>query len=202
MGYGIYRLFKFPQMDFEMAIWEMTSLLIAPKKVFRSIYYHVSDTSPSALVSWPPVLIVTPETNKKHMAPPRPFLHLPPLLLHAPHRHRMGHRLHLLRCRDRQIDPPLRLRTLPRYIVGCRDPGILSSWKTTGARHCWFAREETSAGAVYQRWGERESGVWILLRCESRHVEKRSNGPEELMCLLAISRLQYERSSPFGCSST
>lgn len=36
------RLFKFPQMDFEMAIWEMTSLLIAPKKVFRSIYYHVS----------------------------------------------------------------------------------------------------------------------------------------------------------------
>lgn len=34
------RLFKFPQMDFEMAIWEMTSLLIAPKKVFRSIYYH------------------------------------------------------------------------------------------------------------------------------------------------------------------
>lgn len=25
-----------------MAIWEMTSLLIAPKKVFKSIYYHVS----------------------------------------------------------------------------------------------------------------------------------------------------------------
>ena len=35
------RLFKFPQMDFEMAVWEMTSLIIAPKKVFRSIYYHV-----------------------------------------------------------------------------------------------------------------------------------------------------------------
>ncbi|KAF2667002.1 UNC-50 family protein [Microthyrium microscopicum] len=34
------RLFKFPQMDFELAIWEMTSLMIAPKKVFRSIYYH------------------------------------------------------------------------------------------------------------------------------------------------------------------
>ncbi|KAH8428929.1 unc-50 family protein [Aspergillus melleus] len=33
-------MFKFPQMDFEMAIWEMTSLLIAPKKVFKSIYYH------------------------------------------------------------------------------------------------------------------------------------------------------------------
>ncbi|KAE8395387.1 UNC-50 [Aspergillus alliaceus] len=35
-------MFKFPQMDFEMAIWEMTSLLIAPKKVFKSIYYHPS----------------------------------------------------------------------------------------------------------------------------------------------------------------
>lgn len=39
------RLFKFPQMDFEMAIWEMTSLIIAPKKVFRSIYYHVSHSA-------------------------------------------------------------------------------------------------------------------------------------------------------------
>ncbi|KAL8681079.1 MAG: hypothetical protein Q9186_002791 [Xanthomendoza sp. 1 TL-2023] len=27
-------------MDFEMAVWEMTHLIIAPKKVFRSIYYH------------------------------------------------------------------------------------------------------------------------------------------------------------------
>jgi hypothetical protein len=34
------RLFKFPQMDFEMAIWEIMSLIIAPKKVFRQIYYH------------------------------------------------------------------------------------------------------------------------------------------------------------------
>ncbi|KIV96775.1 hypothetical protein PV10_00596 [Exophiala mesophila] len=34
------RLFKFPQMDFEMAVWEMTHLLVAPKKVFKSIYYH------------------------------------------------------------------------------------------------------------------------------------------------------------------
>ncbi|RPB15262.1 UNC-50 [Morchella conica CCBAS932] len=35
------RLFKFPQMDFEMATWEMTNLIIAPKKVFKSIYHHV-----------------------------------------------------------------------------------------------------------------------------------------------------------------
>lgn len=42
MSSRVRRLFKFPQMDFEMAIWEMTTLLFAPKKVFKSIYYHVS----------------------------------------------------------------------------------------------------------------------------------------------------------------
>ena len=47
------RLFKFPQMDFEMAIWEMINLIIAPKKVFRSIYYHVQ---PSVLNHNVPVL--------------------------------------------------------------------------------------------------------------------------------------------------
>ncbi|KAG0642857.1 UNC-50 family-domain-containing protein [Tuber brumale] len=34
------RMIKFPQMDFEMAIWEMTYLIMAPKKVIRTIYYH------------------------------------------------------------------------------------------------------------------------------------------------------------------
>lgn len=27
-------------MDFETAVWEMTQLIFAPKKVFRNIYYH------------------------------------------------------------------------------------------------------------------------------------------------------------------
>ncbi|TKA77640.1 hypothetical protein B0A55_04621 [Friedmanniomyces simplex] len=36
------KLFKFTSMDFETAVWEMTHLIIAPKKVFRNIYYHVS----------------------------------------------------------------------------------------------------------------------------------------------------------------
>ncbi|KAL8657197.1 MAG: hypothetical protein Q9226_002156 [Calogaya cf. arnoldii] len=40
-GLRMPRLLKFPQMDFERATWEMTQLIIAPKKVFRSIYYHV-----------------------------------------------------------------------------------------------------------------------------------------------------------------
>ena len=34
------RLFKFPQMDFEVAIWEMTHLMVAPRKVFRNLYYQ------------------------------------------------------------------------------------------------------------------------------------------------------------------
>ena len=42
LTYSSLRLFKFPQMDFEMAIREMKDLMIAPKKVFRSMYYHVS----------------------------------------------------------------------------------------------------------------------------------------------------------------
>ncbi|KAL9039231.1 MAG: hypothetical protein Q9180_002652 [Flavoplaca navasiana] len=47
------RLLKFPQMDFEMAIWEMTQLIIAPKKVFRSIYYHVCyPSSVPPEISW------------------------------------------------------------------------------------------------------------------------------------------------------
>lgn len=65
-----FRLFKFPQMDFEMAIWEMTSLLIAPKKVFRSIYYHVR---PLCTPFEQPALIVAPETYdhaKRCICPP------------------------------------------------------------------------------------------------------------------------------------
>jgi hypothetical protein len=39
---GIYlkRLFQFPQMDFEMATWQMIYLIISPKKVFRTVYYQ------------------------------------------------------------------------------------------------------------------------------------------------------------------
>ncbi|KAL7268594.1 hypothetical protein RUND412_008778 [Rhizina undulata] len=47
------RLVKFPQMDFETAIWEMACLIIAPKKVFRSIYYHVAfPMSPQTKNTW------------------------------------------------------------------------------------------------------------------------------------------------------
>jgi hypothetical protein len=34
------RALKFPSMDFETAVWEMSSLLLHPKKVFKAITYH------------------------------------------------------------------------------------------------------------------------------------------------------------------
>ncbi|KAI9494868.1 UNC-50 [Zychaea mexicana] len=36
----IRRIFRFPQMDFEFALWQMGYLLIAPRRVYRNIYYH------------------------------------------------------------------------------------------------------------------------------------------------------------------
>ncbi|KAI8081257.1 UNC-50-like protein [Thamnidium elegans] len=34
------RLFRIPHMDFEFALWQMGYLLIAPRRVYRNIYYH------------------------------------------------------------------------------------------------------------------------------------------------------------------
>ncbi|KAI8391565.1 UNC-50 [Radiomyces spectabilis] len=34
------RLLRFPQMDFEFASWQMAYLIIAPRRVYRNIYYH------------------------------------------------------------------------------------------------------------------------------------------------------------------
>lgn len=61
------RLFKFPQMDFEMAIWEMTSLLIAPKKVFRSIYYHVITPPAVCIFLADGLLLETYETSESRL---------------------------------------------------------------------------------------------------------------------------------------
>ena len=34
------RALKFSQLDFELAVWEMTSLLLSPKRVFKNYHYH------------------------------------------------------------------------------------------------------------------------------------------------------------------
>nr|OQN99881.1 hypothetical protein B0A51_17573 [Rachicladosporium sp. CCFEE 5018] len=56
------RLFKFKSMDFETAVWEMTQLVFAPKKVFRNIYYH---KRPSTLED-----LVAKTKNSYHRADP------------------------------------------------------------------------------------------------------------------------------------
>ncbi|KAL8283435.1 hypothetical protein RQP46_005845 [Phenoliferia psychrophenolica] len=34
------RLSRLPQMDFELAAWQMTYLCLAPRRVYRNVYYH------------------------------------------------------------------------------------------------------------------------------------------------------------------
>lgn len=68
----LFRMFKFPQMDFEMAIWEMTSLLIAPKKVFKSIYYHVSYLSRCRRGLYPGLLTLSSNRNVRVGESPPP----------------------------------------------------------------------------------------------------------------------------------
>ncbi|KAH8101896.1 UNC-50-like protein [Cristinia sonorae] len=34
------RLFRFHQMDFELAAWQLTYLCLAPKRVYRNVYFH------------------------------------------------------------------------------------------------------------------------------------------------------------------
>lgn len=40
LGRLIKRLFKFPQMDFEVAGWEVVNLMVAPRKVWRQVWYR------------------------------------------------------------------------------------------------------------------------------------------------------------------
>jgi hypothetical protein len=79
------RMFKFPQMDFEMATFEMTSLIIAPKKVFRSIYYHVRNLSRNFNQEEWKLTSAVLETNEKHMASTGSFVYVSSFIL--PHAH-------------------------------------------------------------------------------------------------------------------
>ncbi|KAI8980295.1 UNC-50 [Pilobolus umbonatus] len=36
----LHKLVRYPHMDFEFALWQMGYLLIAPRRVYRNIYYH------------------------------------------------------------------------------------------------------------------------------------------------------------------
>ena len=87
------------------------------------------------------------------MASTRPVLYLPPLLLHATHRHSVGHCIYQFCRRSRAADPPLRLRTFSRcVVVGCHG-GILPGGEAAGTGYCGITGEEEAAGVVYTGWG-------------------------------------------------
>ena len=44
------RLFKFSQLDFEVSIWEMLTLMYNPRRVYKQIYYHVPHADPNSPV--------------------------------------------------------------------------------------------------------------------------------------------------------
>lgn len=140
-----------------MAIWEMTSLLIAPKKVFKSMYYHVSTLSSlgtrrTRLLTYycdrnvmPPLSSIPNQRdttnhrrNKKHLAPTRPFIHLPPFLLPPPNRPSLGPRLlSQLWIHIPSLDL-VRVCPLYRHITVHFDNRIL---------HCWpHIRPQRSSG--------------------------------------------------------
>jgi hypothetical protein len=67
-------------MDFEMAVWEMTNLLIAPRKVFKSIYYHKREwphfLAPSCLRACMCLPLMAAETRNTWHRPDPSFTYL------------------------------------------------------------------------------------------------------------------------------
>lgn len=158
------RLFKFPQMDFEMAFWEIMSLIIAPKKVFRQIYYHVRPETIHTHISANNHI---PETNHKNLPPPRPLLHLPPLPLPNPYFPRLGLRLRRRLHTNPAHHPRLHIRALPAPLPPHRDLILLPRG---AAARAWreLAPPRATTGSLQLergRWWQRRVGIWILLGC-------------------------------------
>lgn len=131
------RLFKFPQMDFEMAVWEMTHLLIAPKKVFKSIYYHKRLYHPATSVT---THILTTCRDAQYMASTRPVLHIPVFLLPPSDVVRLVPRLHTSIFAGRQAGLDVHLCPLPGRLP-CRVCNIiLGSRAATWAGYCRTTR--------------------------------------------------------------
>lgn len=121
--------------DANQAVWEMTQLIIAPKKVFRNIYYHVchsfnnykstatniqAETFESSVFRHPSIDRLTFFTRNQKLVPPsRSSIHLPPLAL-LPHDRRS---LGVCLRRRGGTHSPNRIRLCPRplprnFIVG------------------------------------------------------------------------------------
>ncbi|KAL6720955.1 hypothetical protein ACLMJK_000055 [Lecanora helva] len=85
----------------------------------------------------PPPTHLTPSLknrNKKHLAPSRPLLHLPPFLLHGSHWYRMGNRLHQLRLLYHPPHTSLHIRAFPAGVGSLGNGELFSSWEIIGER--------------------------------------------------------------------
>lgn len=86
------------------------------------------------------------------MAPPRPILHLSPLLLPTPNRPLLGSRLRGRLLTHRAHNPNLRLWALPPDLPPRRNPGLFPRRKTTRTRDFRFAGQEQTTGTFWTAW--------------------------------------------------
>lgn len=102
--------------------------------------------------------------NEEHMAPPRPVIHLPSVLLPPPHLHRLGSRLRRWLLTRPPHNPRLHLRALHRPLPSHRNNSILPRRPLTRARRTRTSRKAKARPICTARGGG-AAGVRILLRC-------------------------------------
>jgi hypothetical protein len=113
----------------------------------------------------------SPETNHKNIPPPRPLLHLPPLLLPLHNLSGLG-----LRIRRRLHTNPthlarLHIRTLPPALPRHRNALLLPRRSAPRAR--WFLSSPSAARPLQlerSRWWQGRAGIRVLLGCGDTRI--------------------------------
>jgi hypothetical protein len=159
----------------EQAVWEMTQLIIAPKKVFRNIYYHVghfnlsvcfvqsANSLTETFVTRLPCRRITTnqltnvDRNQKLLPSSGSCFHIPSVTLLPHDRCSLGIGI----CRWHRAYRPHRSRlrpwTLPRNLATGFDTHVLPRWKSS---------RQAKAGSLrpirYRYW-RRRTRIWVLL---------------------------------------
>jgi hypothetical protein len=142
------KIFYFKQMDFEMAVWEMTHLLIAPKKVFKSIYYHKRMPRVSQFTNY----YSSDHTccrDEAYISPPGSLLYLSPLPIPPPHLLRLVASIHagLLECGE--IGSYVCVCTFRGWVGDFIDRCILLGGTLSRPWNCWASRQKTTTRLVW-----------------------------------------------------